>query len=299
MGNVVKENPKTTVAIAVVLWSFSFFEVLIELLDKLGGVWTVFSNMPPFEWLKDRWPSMTTELYMWLTLFLRFCILGLLIWVFFRLREQRKEVDLVKELQTKLSAIEDKQPYLEAICVIEYPNVEHHDLVKELSGVTESVSFALLRITNNPKSHNSQAIAHGLYAWVAYYDERWNELILPTPKGMWVYPDRKRNTIVCKGTTVNSLAPHHSIYLSIALRDSWKDTPQCYAIDDSSHNYKHWMNPAYQLRHRIITVKVVLGCDNFQTTLYYTLKDQNSDNGIQLEPVTPPSTQRSRFWPIL
>jgi hypothetical protein len=79
MGNLFREHPKK---IAELIFS------ILTTFDLLGGAWAFFSSTPPFHWLTERWPSMTTELYGWLKLIIHLCMLGVLVEI---LRQQYRK----------------------------------------------------------------------------------------------------------------------------------------------------------------------------------------------------------------
>jgi hypothetical protein len=84
MENPFREHPKK----ALVLLAFPILIGILRLLDLLGGVWSFFSSIPPLQWLTERWPPMTAELYWWLMFLIHLCLLG----VYFEICRQYRKI---------------------------------------------------------------------------------------------------------------------------------------------------------------------------------------------------------------
>jgi hypothetical protein len=148
----------------------------------------------------------------------------------------------------------------------------------------------LLRITNDPESKNSRAIASNLRARISYCDEQWRELF-PSIAGAWGDPDHtQRNGII--GNFYNDLSPVlkplEFIHLGIALSYPRGDPLESYAFNGESRRYPNWRHPEQRLYGDTIHIKVTVNGDHLRETYYYVLKNLGTTEGLRLEPVSPP-----------
>ena len=203
------------------------------------------------------------------------------------IRNLQTEVQVYK---SELETLKSVQPNLVArpLCLFREP------LRKTVPPQPHPGSFALLRITNEPINRNSEATARRLYAHISYCDEQWNN-ILPLSQALWVDFGEPHNA--SRDHTIDpvvysniDLSPYRSeIHLCLALRYPWEDVPLYYALNSLSNNYPDWLHKDFEISRETTYIKVILGCNLFQTTLYYTLKDLGLEKGLQLEPTPSPT----------
>jgi hypothetical protein len=297
MENFVKVHPKTIWALASIV--ILFLLEALEALDMLGGAWSFFFSTPPYQWLAERWPGMTYEVYWWLRLAISCGIFVVFVKILLTIRQQKKEestyeslqntiTELQKELaiaKDKLVAIEDKRPSLKAepFCTERTPQ---HDLHSGIHHFRDRVgSFVFLCVTNEPDNLNSQSLAHHIYARITYCDVQWNPLFRAVD-GVWFdFPwDYDPRKIGFPRRKPESLSPHKSIYLGVALKYKWGRTP-LHALCAESRGYPDWLNPDLTLPQETTYISVLIGCDGFQTTYCYILKNSDSQQGLELDPV--------------
>jgi len=297
MGNFVKAHQKSMVVYVVAL-AFTIY-YLLDALDTQGGVWSFFSSTPPYEWLTERWPGMTYETYWWIRIAI-YCVgLITIIWMIRQQRREEKEYEslqstvarLQKELATaesKLAAIEDERPLLKTEPYSIQRKTGHHYYSGPHSPRDIIGEFALLRVTNEPTTLNSNAIAYQIYSKVSYCDEHWKELFRSV-EGAWfsLWQSPGPSTIGPPKHKPDSLDPHTSTYLGIGLRYQ-KSEAALHALSASSGNFPNWFDPDLALARETTYIKVTLGCHGFQEDYYFLLKNCGTERRLLLEPTTPP-----------
>lgn len=190
--------------------------------------------------------------------------------------------------ENKLAAIEDERPLLKTEPYSIQRKTGHHyyrgphnprDIIGE---------FALLRVTNEPTTLNSNAIAYQIYAKVSYCDEQWKELF-HSVQGAWLslFQSPGSSTIGPPKNKPDSLDPHASTYLGIGLRYQRSESA-LHALSASSENFPNWFDPDLALARETTYIKVTLGCHGFQEDYYFLLKNCGPEKRLLLEPTTPP-----------
>jgi len=302
MENFVKVHPKTIWALAsIVILS------LLEALDMLGGVWSFFFSTPPYQWLAERWPGMTYEVYWWLRLAISCGIFVVFVKILLRVRQQKKEESSYESLQStvtalqkeltdtkdKLAAIEDERPSLKTEPFptkrtpqhVSYSGIHHF---RDRIGY-----FALLRVTNEPDNLNSSSIAHRIHAKITYCDEQWKPLFR-TVDGVWfdLDWDHHPTDIRSPRSEPESLSPHKSVYLGVALRYQGEG-PSFHALCADSQKSPDWLNPEFKLSREITYLRISMVCHGFKKDYGYVLTSRDSQQGFQLGPIDPPASDTS------
>jgi hypothetical protein len=91
MGEFVKSHPKSTAVGFVIVLLLK----VLDFLDLLSGVWGFFFDVPPYQWLKVHFPTMTPEIYLSIKSIINFLTLVTLIMIavgiFLSIRKQKNE----------------------------------------------------------------------------------------------------------------------------------------------------------------------------------------------------------------
>jgi hypothetical protein len=298
MENFVKTRPKTVLTLAGVVLFLAF-----EALGILGSIWSLFSSTPLFQWLTERWPGMTYEIFWWIRLVFYCGIVGLLVKILWAIHQQGKEGKkyesiqkelataghTIEKLQEKIRTIEDIQPLLKTES---FPTerTPRHDFYSRTFYLRDRVGcFALLRVTNEPDNLNSDAIAYHIHARITYYDEQWKPLFR-TVDGVWfdLDWDHDPTNIRSPRSKPERLSPHKSVYLGVALRYK-REGSHFHALCADSQQSPDWLNPEFKLSRETTYLRISITCHSFHKDYGYVLKSPDSQDGFQLEPVDLPA----------
>jgi hypothetical protein len=200
----------------------------------------------------------------------------------------------------------------------------------EVSPDQETLSyFALLKVTNEPESLNTEAIAHDLYASIYFYTPDWKRVLL-SPDCVWVsltHTSGDPDHIGDLSAYVDSIPPYTTgRYLGIAIAESHFPVGEekggasmhCTALTPTSRLYERWINTEHFLyeleRHKEwidgggntsnesgepeehlldLRVSVTIRCRGFQSTSHFILEDLGDGEGLWFVPTTPPPFLKS------
>jgi hypothetical protein len=320
MGDLLEKHP-IWMGIAAILGF-----ILISIPVYLGTIWPILQwlgiidLLPPGhmlpQWVAERrWPGMNHTFFMWFTTVAAVGmagLLGVIIRTVGQRKQEAKQFEAVTEelhaarrtigdLQARLSAIEDQRPRLKAkpILVQRKLTRKQHMFVGPKNGRIKYISyhgglgsFALLQITNDPESKNSHAIAKDLRAKLTYYDDNWKAPLLSID-GAWISPNHKSDPEaigdIYTGHSV-ILKPLESVHLCVALKYTWDDPSECHALNGDSRQWADWRHKEYRLYGKSINVKVIIGGHGIRETYHYILKNRGAEDGLLLEPTSPPTS---------
>jgi hypothetical protein len=296
MGNLFSKHPLRTWVAVVLEWA----HVVTPLPDN--------QTLP--QWIIERrWPGMTTTFFMWSVAAVGLLMCGLFVPLIRSVRQREHETKqleamalerqttqhTIEKLQAKVRAIEDTQPLLRAE---PFPTerIPQHDYHSGIHNFRNRIGyFALLRVTNEPNNLNSDSIAHRIHAKITYCDEQGKPLFR-TVDGVWfdLDWDYHPTNIRSPRSEPESLSPHKSVYLGVALRYQWEG-PHFHALCADSQKSPDWLNPEFKLSREVTYLRISMVCHGFKKDYGYVLTSRDSQQGFQLEPIAPPASDASHF----